>query len=68
MRAAAVRCAATSIQSIGPLDSKNDPLGGRSLVEVNAEARIKIIGPFGVVPFIDGGQVYDEVYPRALER
>jgi translocation and assembly module TamA len=51
-------------QSIGPLDRRNDPIGGRSLVEVNAEARIKIIGPFGIVPFIDGGQVYEEVYPQ----
>ena len=51
-------------QSIGPLDSNNDPLGGRSLVEVNAEARIRVIGPFGIVPFIDGGQVYKEIYPR----
>ncbi|MGE5441972.1 MAG: autotransporter assembly complex protein TamA [Bacteroidota bacterium] len=51
-------------QSIGPLDRNNDPLGGRSLVEVNAEARIRVIGPFGVVPFIDGGQVYEEIYPR----
>jgi translocation and assembly module TamA len=51
-------------QSVGPLDSKNDPIGGRSLVEVNAEARIKIIDQFGVVPFVDGGQVYDQVYPE----
>ena len=51
-------------QSIGPLDRRNDPIGGRSLVEVNAEARIRIIGPFGIVPFIDGGQVYEEVYPQ----
>ncbi len=51
-------------QSIGPLDSKNDPIGGRSVIEVNTEARIKIIDQFGVVPFVDGGQVYDEVYPR----
>jgi translocation and assembly module TamA len=51
-------------QSIGPLDSNNDPLGGRSLVEVSAEARIRIVGPFGIVPFIDGGQVYEEIYPR----
>ena len=51
-------------QSIGPLDGRNDPIGGRSLVEVNAEARIKIIGPSGSFPFIDGGQVYEEVYPK----
>jgi translocation and assembly module TamA len=51
-------------QSIGPLDSRNDPLGGRSLVELNAEVRIKIIDQFGIVPFVDGGQVYEEVYPE----
>jgi translocation and assembly module TamA len=51
-------------QSIGPLDDNNDPLGGRSLVELNAEARIKIIDQFGIVPFVDGGQVYDEEYPQ----
>ena len=38
--------------------------GGRSVIEVNGEARIKVIDQFGVVPFVDGGQVYDEVYPR----
>lgn len=54
-------------QSLGPLDSKNDPIGGRSLIEVNAEARIKIIDEFGVVPFVDGGQVYKEVYPKLSE-
>ena len=51
-------------QSIGPLDSKDDPIGGRSVVEVNAEARIKVIDQIGVVPFVDGGQVYDEIYPQ----
>ena len=51
-------------QSIGPLDSKNDPIGGRSVIELNAEARVKIIDEFGVVPFVDGGQVYEEVYPQ----
>jgi Outer membrane protein len=50
-------------QSIGPLDDKNDPIGGRSLIEVNTEARIKIIDEFGIVPFLDGGQVYETEYP-----
>lgn len=54
-------------QSIGPLDSKNDPIGGRSIIEVNTEARIKIIDEFGIVPFIDGGQVYTSVYPEFSE-
>jgi translocation and assembly module TamA len=50
-------------QSIGPL-ADDDPTGGRSVVEVNAEVRIKIIDEFGVVPFIDGGQVYEQQYPE----
>jgi translocation and assembly module TamA len=47
-------------QSIGPRDSKGDPTGGRSLVEVSAEARIKtpwLGGALGVVPFVDAGTV-----------
>jgi len=50
-------------QSVGPLDSNNDPLGGRSLLEVNAEMRIKITESFGIVPFVDGGSVFDSTYP-----
>ena len=49
-------------QSVGPLDD-NDPVGGRSLLEVSAEMRIRVYDNFGVVPFIDGGTVYDASYP-----
>lgn len=51
-------------QDIGPLDGNNDPLGGRSLTEVSFEARFKITDSIGIVPFLDGGQVYDEVIPQ----
>jgi translocation and assembly module TamA len=48
---------------VGPLDDDNDPLGGRSLVELGLELRIKVTDSIGIVPFLDAGQVYDTVYP-----
>lgn len=54
-------------QSVGPLDANNDPLGGRSLFEISAEARFRISESFGVVPFIDGGNVYDQELPNLSE-
>ena len=42
-------------------------MGGRSVVEFGAEARVKLPffgGNFGVVPFLDGGQIYSSSYPR----
>jgi translocation and assembly module TamA len=54
-------------QSVGPLDDDNDPLGGRSVVEVGLELRFRIGESFGIVPFIEGGNVYDDVIPKAFE-
>ena len=45
-------------QAIGPRDPNNDPIGGRSLAEFSIEARVKAFGNFGVVPFLDGGNIY----------
>ncbi|GAA0478671.1 autotransporter assembly complex family protein [Parasphingorhabdus litoris] len=53
-------------QRIGPRDVNNDPAGGRSLVEFSLEARVRLDifgGNFGVVPFIDAGNVYSETLP-----
>ncbi len=53
-------------QRIGPRDVNNDPAGGRSLVEFSLEARVRLDafgGNFGVVPFIDAGNVYTESLP-----
>jgi translocation and assembly module TamA len=50
-------------EEVGPLDDQNDPLGGRSLVEMGLELRIKVTESIGIVPFVDAGQVYDTVYP-----
>ncbi|WP_161958794.1 autotransporter assembly complex protein TamA [Ferruginivarius sediminum] len=50
-------------QTVGPLDDDNDPLGGRSLIELNAEVRVRVTDNVGIVPFIDAGNVYDEPMP-----
>ncbi len=50
-------------QKVGPLDADNNPLGGRSLITVGAELRVRFLDDFGVVPFIDGGGVYDSTVP-----
>lgn len=50
-------------QKVGPLDDDGDPEGGSSLFEVGAEMRIKVTETIGVVPFIDGGMVYDSELP-----
>lgn len=54
-------------QLLGPLDQFNDPTGGRSVIEANFEARIKVTDSIGVVPFIDGGQVFEAQYPDFSE-
>ncbi len=51
--------------SIGPRDINNDPIGGRSLAEFSLEARVRF-GNFGVVPFIDAGNVYSDRFPEDI--
>ena len=51
-------------QDIGPRDVNNDPIGGRSLAEFSIEARVKTFGAFGLVPFLDAGNIYTGPLPR----
>jgi translocation and assembly module TamA len=51
-------------QAIGPRDPNNDPIGGRSLTEFSIEARVKAFGNIGIVPFLDGGNIYTSPLPR----
>lgn len=53
-----------AFRSVGPLDSDDDPIGGRSVVEFSLEARIKITNTIGIVPFLDAGQVYETPWPQ----
>ena len=52
-----------ALQSVGPLDAADEPLGGSSLVEGGVELRWRVFGDFGVVPFVDAGQVFDQEFP-----
>jgi len=54
-------------QLVGPLDDDEDPFGGTSLVELGGELRIRATEEIGVVPFIDGGTVYDDPIPTGDE-
>ena len=54
-------------QLVGPLDDDEDPFGGTSLVELGGELRIRATEDIGVVPFIDGGTVYDDPVPNGEE-
>lgn len=49
-------------QLVGPLDDDQDPFGGASLLELGGEVRVRVSEEIGIVPFIDGGTVYDEPY------
>ena len=55
-------------QSVGPLDEDDDPLGGRSVIEVGAEVRLRVTEEIGVVPFIEGGIVGESPWPDFEER
>ena len=50
-------------QQVGPLDGENEPVGGRSVVELGAELRIRVTETIGLVPFVEGGNVYDDSVP-----
>ncbi len=49
-------------QELGPKDPNDDPIGGRSLNEAAFEVRYRF-GNFGIVPFVDVGQVYESAIP-----
>ena len=49
-------------QQLGPKDAENRPIGGRSLNEFALEGRYRF-GDYGVVAFVDAGQVYEAEYP-----
>jgi translocation and assembly module TamA len=54
------------LQSDGSIDQV--PVGGRSVFEVGAEMRVKVTRTIGVVPFVEGGNVFDRSYPDFSQR
>jgi len=51
-------------QKVGPVNAAGDPLGGQALAEAGAELRIRVTEDLGLVPFIDGGNVYSSTLPQ----
>lgn len=50
-------------QKAGPLDRHDDPVGGRSFVELSTELRLSITETIGIVGFLDTGNAYPESLP-----
>jgi translocation and assembly module TamA len=51
-------------QLAGPLASNNKPIGGKSSLVLNLEARIRITDTIGIVPFFDAGSYYESPMPQ----
>jgi translocation and assembly module TamA len=56
-----------AFQLAGPLRGK-DPVGGRSLLELSVELRMKITDSLGFVAFLDGGSSFEASAPDFEER
>jgi translocation and assembly module TamA len=54
-------------QLAGDLDDDDNPLGGRSLLELSGEVRLRLTETFGVVAFVDAGTVYSKEVPDFKE-
>lgn len=52
-----------SYKRAGPVNLNDEPIGGASVVEVNAEARWRINEDFGAVAFVDGGGAFEGSLP-----
>jgi len=57
-----------SYQMIGPLDINNKPLGGLSLLEFGMELRNKINNKWGFVTFLEGGNIYQNQFPKVSSK
>ena len=52
---------------IGPTNENGLPIGGRTLLEGNAELRFSLSGAWGAATFIDAGQVGDDSWSVSLK-
>lgn len=50
--------------TVGPLNCRNKPIGGRSVMVYSFEMRMRIKDPFGLVLFYDLGNVYSQTWPQ----
>lgn len=56
-----------AFQTAGPIVGKDQPIGGKSLLELSAEARVRITRNIGLVGFLDGGSAFESSYPDFKE-
>ncbi|MEO5362989.1 MAG: BamA/TamA family outer membrane protein [Magnetococcus sp. DMHC-8] len=54
-------------QMAGDVDQNNKPLGGRSMLEFSAEARLQTSESVGLVTFLDGGRAFVGNMPDVTE-
>ncbi len=52
-----------SYKRAGPIDADDRPIGGASVIELNAEMRYRINEEFGAVAFVDAGGAYEDHVP-----
>lgn len=52
-----------SYKRAGPVNLNDEPIGGASVIEINAEARWRINDDFGAVAFVDGGGAFEGSMP-----
>lgn len=50
-------------QRIGPLNAANNPIGGKSAIELGLEARFRFTKTWGGVVFIEGGNAFRDLTP-----
>ena len=54
-------------QLAGELDEDHNPIGGRSLLELSGEVRLRLTESFGVVAFVDAGSAFGSTLPDPSE-
>lgn len=54
-------------QLVGPLDGNDDPTGGRSVIDGGLELRVRLSDSFGLVPFVEGGNVFENSSPEDFD-
>jgi translocation and assembly module TamA len=55
-------------QSVGELAEDGTPLGGNSLLEMSAEARVRATQSLGLVLFADGGSAFTDTVPSGDQK
>jgi translocation and assembly module TamA len=51
-------------ENIAPRDNNGNLIGGRSSILFSGEARYRLNESFGIVGFVDAGNVYETMYPQ----